>query len=72
MAENKKRKKKKVAPKKKVASKTTTKVNLNKRGVNVQRKHTPSGISYGFSANKGGYKGVNIAIPITKRSNKRG
>lgn len=66
MAENKKRKKKKVAPK------TTTKVNLNKRGLNVQRKHKPSGISYGFSANKGGYKGVNIAIPITKRSNKRG
>jgi hypothetical protein len=64
MADNKKRKKKKVSPK------TTTKVNINKRGLNVQRKHKPSGVSYGVNAGKG-HMGVNISLPITLRSKNR-
>jgi len=59
--------KKKKKDKKKPTPKTTTKVKLSPKGVDVQRKHKPSGISYGFSAGKG-YQGVNIAIPITRRS----
>ncbi len=58
---------KKKSPKKKPTPKTTTKVKLSPKGIDVQRKNKPSGISYGFSAGKG-YKGFNISIPITKRN----